>query len=270
MTPSSPTPPVIGVFDSGVGGLTVLAAIKKVHPTARTIYLGDTARVPYGTKSSATVQRYSVEIAQFLVTQGCTVIVIACNTASALALDAVVAAVDVPVIDVIQPTVGAAIRPGTRSVGVLATRGTVGSRAYARAIARWNDTIRVAQQPCPLFVPLVEEGWLERPVTDLVADEYVQAVLATGPIDTLILGCTHYPLLRGVIQNALHRAGSAAIILDSGEPTARALSECIGESSPHSEPDRFLVTDDPVSFTALATRFLGYSIPPAELVALRP
>ncbi|MCB9532603.1 MAG: glutamate racemase, partial [Myxococcales bacterium] len=184
----------IGVFDSGVGGLTVLAALRAALPTERFLYLGDTARVPYGTKSPATVARYAENVADVLLARGAKALVIACNTASAFGLEAVRARTGVPVVDVIGPAAAdVAARPGLRRIGVLGTRGTVASMAYPRALERAGATVEIAQQPCPLFVPLAEDGWTSGPVPRQVADTYIGSLLASGPVDAVVLGCTHYP-----------------------------------------------------------------------------
>lgn len=269
--PPLPAQPTIGVFDSGVGGLTTLRAIQARFPWAHTLYLGDTARVPYGSKSAATVQQYSINIARRLQELGCDLIVIACNTASAHALQAVRRAVSIPVVDVITP-IGHAIAAhqarADMSVGVLATRGTVSSEAYVRTIQTVLPDAVVIQQPCPLFVPLAEEGWTSGVVPTAVATTYLESLLERGRPDALVLGCTHYPLLRDVIMSAMAELGWTARILDSGEPTANLMSSMMNvhESASGIGERRYLVTDDTASFIAVAERFLGEPVSNVEHV----
>lgn len=210
----------IGVFDSGIGGLTVAAAIMQALPAERVTYLGDTARVPYGPKSPATVVRYSRQIAAWLIEQGVKAIVIACNTATAHALEVLQAECPVPVLGVVQPGARAAVA-ATRNahVGVIGTSGTINSGAYTRAIAALAPVAVVTGCACPLFVPLVEEGWLEHPATRLIAASYLQPVQDAG-VDTLVLGCTHYPFLIPLLQDI---AGPAVTIIDPGPAVAREL-----------------------------------------------
>jgi glutamate racemase len=260
----------IGVFDSGVGGLTVLRSIREAFPFEDLIYLGDTARVPYGNKGAETVRRYAVNVARFLVDRGCRALVIACNTASAQALDAVMQSVDVPVVDVIRP-VAQYIGEGTaQTVLVLGTRGTVGSGAYPREIARTGRTLTVVQQPCPLLVPLAEEGWLQGDVPSQVVRRYLQPVLSGLAVDTIVLGCTHYPLLRDVIAHeAAAICGYTPAILDGGFHASRVLG---GLPTMQQRPERgpgqthFCVTDDPSGFIRVASLFLGHDVESAEHV----
>jgi glutamate racemase len=265
-----PAQPTIGVFDSGVGGLTTLRSIQARFPWANTVYLGDTARVPYGSKSAATVQRYSINVARRIEDLGCHMLVIACNTASAHAVDAVKAAIRIPVIDVISPlatTLATTTPKHPLTVGVLATRGTVASNAYPRAIHASLPEAVVIQQPCPLFVPLAEEGWISGPVPAAVARTYLEALQQRGRPDALVLGCTHYPLLRDVIVSSMAELGWTARVYDSGEPTADAMAKLL--TSPHSETTgfrRYLVTDDAASFIAVAERFLGAPVVDVEHV----
>lgn len=268
--------PVIGVFDSGVGGLTVLAALLKQASAADYLYLGDTARLPYGSKSQATVARYAVSSAQFLVAQGAEALVIACNTASALALDALRAAVEVPVIGVIETGATAAQQSSrTKDVMVIATAATVESHAYTAACRERG--LRAIEKACPLLVPLVEEGWIDHPVTREVAGIYLDDLLAQAAsgglsADTLVLGCTHYPLLRPVIENILreHASGGAVRVIDSAQVTAEQVTARLGlESAAHREPAvRFYATDSVAKFRALGMRFLGRTIDGVELVDL--
>lgn len=264
----------IGVFDSGVGGLTVLRALRSRFPQERFVYLGDTARVPYGNKSPETVSRYSLNIAGHLTNEGCRAIVIACNTASAYAHTSVRDTFRIPVVDVIGPMADYVTKVGAKKVLVLGTRGTIASRAYVEAIESRDATIQVTQQACPLFVPLAEEGWTDGDVPRQVANRYLTEAFAQGVPDTIILGCTHYPLLRDVIAEcAAKLSGRADLrIVDSGVPTAEALVHALPdieqstESCAISAQIRYLVSDGPEAFRPLAERFLGEAIDQAEHV----
>src|SRR5438128_1335114 len=211
----------IGIFDSGVGGLTVYRALHEHLPNERFVYLGDTARVPYGTKSLATVERYAVENARFLAQHGIKMLVVACNTASALALPAIRSALKIDVVGVIGPGARAAVveragRARTQaSIGVIATESTVQSGAYTQAIKKADATTEVIERACPLFVPLAEEGWADNDVAGTIAGTYLNDL--QSKIDTLVLGCTHYPILREVIQKTV---GDEVTLIDSGEATA--------------------------------------------------
>lgn len=274
MSGSSAIPvPTIGVFDSGVGGLTVLRALRARMPGARYLYLGDTARLPYGSKSKATIERYAVESARFLLAHGAEYLVIACNTASALALDAIRAAVaPVAALGVIETGADAAAAwSRRRDVAVLATPATVASHAYAHACAARG--LRALEKACPLLVPLVEEGWVAHPVTREVLRIYVdearqQAREAGLAPDTLVLGCTHYPLLRGEME-AL--AGEGTAVIDSAEVTADAVLHALGSPGLTDGPMtkvRFFATDGEERFRALGSRFLAEEIERVELIDL--
>ncbi len=252
----------IGVFDSGIGGLSVLKHLVRLMPGERFVYLGDTARVPYGNKSAETVQAYSMQCAAFLLQHNVKMIVVACNTASALALDVLRRDVSVPVLGVIEPAAAEAARATTsRMVGVIGTRATISSNSYARAIeqAAPDKNIIVHSQPCPLFVPLVEEGWLDTPATRLIAGEYLRPLVANR-IDTLVLGCTHYPLLKPMLTSMLPDVR----LIDCGECTATVAAEMNG--SVDDEPITstpsiyFYLTDNTPSFPILARQFLGISV----------
>ena len=214
----------IGVFDSGIGGLTVVSALRELLPNETIHYLGDTARVPYGGKSAATVERYSLEITGMLLEENCKAIVVACNTASALALPKLMESVSVPVMGVIRPGAEAAVA-ATRNghIGVIGTRATIGSRAYERAISALDPAVHLTVRACPLFVPLIEEGWLEGEITDRVIRQYLAPLLDDG-IDTLVLGCTHYPLLRAAIGKF---AGDEVQLVDSAHNCAIAVSRLL-------------------------------------------
>lgn len=266
--------PTIGVFDSGFGGLTVLRALIERMPHARYAFLGDTARLPYGSKSRRTIARYAVESAQFLVReQGAQFLVIACNTASALALDAIQDAVPVPVLGVIEP--GAAAAHGASRTGdvlVIATDATVQSHAYAAACRAQG--LRAYEKACPLLVPLVEEGWTNHPVTAEVIRIYLYELLAAaeenglGP-DSLVLGCTHYPLLRPLIEESVP-AGMR--VIDSAESTAETAVRLFGQSGAAQEGGetgvRCFATDSVEKFERLGSRFLGRPVGKVTLVDL--
>jgi glutamate racemase len=257
----------IGVFDSGIGGLTVASEMMRQLPAEGLIYFGDTARVPYGPKAPSTVRRYSREIASFLEQEGVKAIVIACNTATAHALAALRAESRVPVLGVIEPGARAAVAATrARNVGVIGTAGTIRSGAYERAIRELAPDARITVQPCPLFVPLVEEGWLDKDATRLIAREYLQPLIDAG-VDTVVLGCTHYPLLKPVLADVL---GEEVRLIDSAAETAaetrRLLSEHGIEASPTGDPlRRFVASDDSRQFLRLGERFLGRPLDTVEL-----
>jgi len=211
----------IGVFDSGVGGLTVLSALQSRFPGENFVYLGDTARLPYGTKSAATVQRYAVNAATHLERHGIKLLVVACNTASSYALDAVAAASPVPVVGVVEPGARAALATGSRRIGVIGTEGTIRSNAYQNTLAHRAPSIEIAAVACPLLVPLAEEGWGDHPVTDQVARHYLASLLGWG-VDAIILGCTHYPLLRPSLQRVV---GADVRLVDSATSVADTVAD---------------------------------------------
>ena len=279
------SPPTIGVFDSGFGGLTVLRALVAHMPRARFAFLGDTARLPYGSKSRRTIARYAVESAQFLVReQGAEFLVIACNTASALALDAIQDAVPVPVLGVIEPGAAAA-QAASRSgdVLVLATDATVRSHAYAAACRAKG--LRAIEKACPLLVPLVEEGWTGHKVTAEVIRIYLDELMADAAAlghrpDTLVLGCTHYPLLRPLIEKAVpagigvidsaEAAAEAALHLINGRLSGRPIPsvETVGENSITATEIHCFATDSVEKFARLGSRFLGHPVGAVGLVDL--
>jgi len=260
----------IGVFDSGIGGLTVLRDIAATLPNEDTIYLGDTARVPYGSKSRETVIRYAREVAYFLVARHVKVIVVACNTASAFALDELRAALDVPIIGVIEPGARAAVgATKTGRIGVIGTEGTIKSSAYCKAIKALNPAITTFTQACPLFVPLVEEGWAADEVTAVVAARYLGGLKARN-IDTLVLGCTHYPLLKDTIASVM---GPGVRLIDSAEATAgevRLVLDANGLANPGGKggSHSFFVTDSPEHFLTVGSRFFGPGLEKADLAAV--
>jgi glutamate racemase len=249
----------IGVFDSGIGGLTVVRALRHHLPFENVVYFGDTARVPYGPKSPQVVREYAAQDADFLLSHGVKMIVIACNTVSAVALDVVQKRAKVPVIGVIYPGAAAAAAATARKrVGVIGTLATIGSGAYVHALRQLDPGITAFSSACPLFVPLAEEGWIDHPATQLIAREYLFP-LKLEKIDTLILGCTHYPVLRSAI-GAVMDAGVA--LIDSGEAAAlevgRALdAEGLRNGSRQRANVKFFVSDLPAKFTEIGERFLG-------------
>jgi len=249
----------IGVFDSGIGGLTVVHALHQRLPHENIVYFGDTARVPYGPKSPQVVREYTAQDVDFLVSMDVKMVVIACNTVSSVALDVVQRHAKVPVAGVILPGAEAAVKATTKKrIGVIGTRATINSNAYAHAIRLLDPEVEVISYECPLFVPLAEEGWIEHKVTELVAKEYLFP-LKQQRIDTLILGCTHYPLLRPTIQAVLE---SSVTLIDSGEATAATVEQMIdhhGLRNPSKERAnlQFYVSDIPAKFAEIGERFLG-------------
>ena len=248
----------IGIFDSGVGGLTVLHALLEVLPREDVVYLGDTGRYPYGTKSAETVTRYSIENVDFLIAKGIKMLVVACNSASAVALAALEARYPVPVIGVIEPGARAAIA-GTRTnrIGVIGTEATIASGAYTRALRALRPALEIYTRPCPLLVPLAEEGWVEGPIPRGVVETYLASLRKSG-IDTLVLGCTHYPLLKPVIAEVM---GAQVTLVDSAEETAREVAaqlEARGLARQGGNGSAsFFVTDVPDRFIRIGQRFLG-------------
>lgn len=258
----------IGVFDSGVGGLTVVRALMERLPFESILYFGDTARVPYGVKSSKTIVNYARQIAEFLLRRQVKMLIVACNTMSAVALDAIRELSGVPVLDVLHAGARSAVKATrARYVGIIGTPATINSNAYARAIHALDPEIRLFSQACALLVPLVEEGWLDHPVTRLTATEYLKVVLS-HEVDTLVLGCTHYPLLKPVLQDVV---GPGITLVDSAEAMAEETAEVLSGLelwNPHrTAPDyRFYVTDLPLRFQAIGERFLGRSLQDVRLV----
>jgi glutamate racemase len=265
----------IGIFDSGVGGLTVYKALHKFLPNEHFIYLGDTARVPYGTKSLSTVERYAIENASFLASHGIKLLVVACNTASALALPKIRETVGVETVGVIGPGARKALKitadKENPRIAIIATEATVQSKAYLDAIRRTSKKAQVIQTACPLFVPLAEEGWVEEEETFSIAKKYLKEIVAFKP-DALILGCTHYPILRNVIQKVV---GESVKLIDSGEACAEEVKEILNKKNLANPNffnkerricdflDHFYVTDAAKRFAKVAERFLG--APPIKL-----
>jgi glutamate racemase len=260
----------IGVFDSGIGGLTVVREIARQLPHESIVYFGDTARVPYGPKSPDTVLRYSREITSWLQDQGVKAVVVACNTATAHALPSLQAEYTLPVVGVVAPGARAAVDASRGGeIGVIGTAGTVRSGAYERAIHELSPDAHVTARPCPLFVPLVEEGWLEAEATRLIAREYL-APLAAAHIDTLVLGCTHYPLLKPLLASLL---GPDVRLIDSAEKTAEQIGRRLadqGLSAPAGAAPRyrFIASDAPDQFLRVGQQFLGATIDAVETVTL--
>ncbi len=264
----------IGVFDSGLGGLTVVRALRRALPNEDILYLGDTARVPYGTKGPATVTRYAIACAGHLVKRGVKAIVIACNTVSAVAPERLRVEFDLPILGVIEPGAREATKV-TRSgrIGVLATTATIASGAYTRAVTRFSTRVEVFGQAAPLLVPLAEEGWTEGDVPRLAVRRYL-APLHDAHIDTLVLGCTHYPLLRAVIEEEARKSfGNDARVVDSAEATAEDVHSFLNERGLAQQKTQngrvdLLVTDLPATFATMAERFLGERVEEPEVVDL--
>ena len=271
-TPAASLP--IGVFDSGLGGLTVARAIRESLPHEDILYLGDTARVPYGARSPRTVMRYARGCADLLVKRGIKLLVVACNTVSAVAIDMLRVELDIPVLGVIEPGARAAVK-ATRShkIGVMGTAGTIASGAYPREVAAISSRAEVFGTAAPLLVPLVEEGWLEGDVPRLAVERYLGALRAHD-VDTLVLGCTHYPMLRSLIEQVARGViGTETRVVDSAEATAHELTEMLGTRVPRADASRtgglhLMVTDRPQTFAAVAARFLGHDVDDVEIVDL--
>lgn len=252
----------IAVFDSGIGGLTLVKSLLDQAPNTSIVYFGDTARLPYGSKSDATIIRQSIECLRFLRGFDPALVVVACNTASSIALPALVQAMDRPVVGVIDAAVQTALAvTNNNKIGILGTAATIRSGGYERRLRQHRADLELVHQACPLFVPLVEEGWIDHDVTRRVAEEYLNPVLAAG-IDTLILGCTHYPLLKSVLAQV---AGPSVTLIDTGAETARDIAAQLTDSG---EPGsmQFFVSDVPSRFEINGVRFLGRPLGPVTLV----
>lgn len=245
----------IGIFDSGVGGLTVVHAVHERLPQESILYLGDTARVPYGTKSAGTVYRYALNCARFLVDKGAKIIVIACNTASALAMPSLSGKLGIPILGVIEPGATAAAKQSQGHIGVIGTEGTIRSNRYQELIAEQRPDARISALPCPLFVPLAEEGMAQHPVTEMLAREYLQPLLDDG-IDTLVLGCTHYPVLTPTLRQV---CGDDVAIIDSASAVADHLASLLEREKLRASVrgnDRFFATDVSDRFARVGRIFL--------------
>ena len=274
MPPTSTAHLPIGVFDSGLGGLTVARAIRAALPGEDILYLGDTARVPYGARSTRTIMRYARACADTLEARGIKLLVVACNTVSAVALDMLRVELDMPVLGVIEPGARAAVAATlTHKIGVIGTTSTVASGAYPRAVAALSSRAEVFPVAAPLLVPLVEEGWLEGDVPRLAIERYL-SVLAPCGVDTVVLGCTHYPMLRGLIQQIVaEKLGANARVVDSAEATALELANSLagrGLSGARTQQGalHLMVTDRPQMFGEMAARFLGHAVDDVEIVDL--
>jgi glutamate racemase len=256
----------IGVFDSGVGGLTVHAALRRLLPRERLVYLGDTARVPYGSRSPQVITRYALNNARFLQQFDLKLLVVACNTVSATALPALADALPVPILGVVEPGVAAALATGAKHLGVIGTPSTIHSGAYQQAIARQAPAVRVSTATCQLFVPLAEEGWTTGEVPAAVAARYLGGLRSSG-VQTLLLACTHYPLLREAIATAM---GPGTALVDSAETSALAAARLLEEQDLMTDAavgsEKFFVTDLSEQFGTVAQRFLGRPVELPELV----
>ena len=258
----------LGMFDSGIGGLTVLDAISRRLPRESVVYFGDTARLPYGTKSRETVTRFSREIVRFLMTKNPKLIVVACNTASAYSLPVIRSMVDIPVVGVVEPGAKAALHvTRNNKIGVIGTRATIQSGAYLEAIQSRKPDAKVFSKACPLFVPLIEEGWVDHPVTLEVARHYLEH-LAACEVDALILGCTHYPLLKGVLEKVVE---PDVVLVDSAEETATEVEGVLGEkgmlaSSLVGPRADLYVSDMHLNLRLQIQRFLGFEVPRIKVV----
>lgn len=252
----------IGFFDSGIGGLTVVKAVSQLLPNENIVYFGDTARVPYGSKSNDTVVEYSLQAANFLLRKNIKLLVVACNTASSVALKDLKRFLTIPVIGMIEPGSKMALRESRNGkVGVIGTNATINNKAYSQELKKLNPKLKVYEKACPLFVPIAEEGWLDHKATELIAKEYLTE-LKSKKIDSLVLGCTHYPILKNVIQKVV---GRNVKLVDSGTPAARLVEEYLNgrglrNISNQIGKKEFYVSDIPAKFREIAERFLGKKI----------
>jgi glutamate racemase len=260
----------IGIFDSGIGGLTVVKRLASTLPTEDIVYFGDTARVPYGSKSNSTVVEYSIQDTKFLINKNVKAVVVACNTASSIALDELKKNFDLPIIGMINPGAKLAIS-STRNgkIGVIGTRATISNKAYSNEIKKIEPSMFVFEKACPLFVPLAEEGWTNHKATFNIAEEYLKE-LRELEIDTLVLGCTHYPILSGVIQKVI---GEEVILIDSGVASASIIKEELDRTNLHTNKHsngnhEFYVSDIPVKFKEVAELFLGKPVKEVHKVDL--
>jgi len=262
----------IGVFDSGIGGLTVVKELSRLLPNEKIIYFGDTARVPYGNKSKETIIHYSLQIAYFLLKKKIKMLVVACNSASSVSLPTLKRHFHIPIIGVIEPGAKSAIASSIKNnIGVIGTLGTVSSLAYKKALKKINRSVKVHQRACPLFVPLAEDGWNETKIAQDISDEYLNGLAKKG-IDSLILGCTHYPLLKNVIQNSV---GKKVNLIDSGVETAKEVKHILEKRNllnNHKQSGRnhsvFFVSDFPHKFKEVSQRFLSKELTHVHKVKL--
>lgn len=252
----------IGFFDSGIGGLTVVKSVIELLPNENIVYFGDTARVPYGSKSNDTVIEYTLQAANFLLRKNIKLLVVACNTASSVALKELKRFLTIPVIGMIEPGSKMALQETKRGIiGVIGTRSTINNKAYSNEIKKLNPKVKVIEKACPLFVPLAEEGWIDHKATELIAKDYLTE-LREKKIDTLVLACTHYPILSGVIQKVI---GKNVKLVHSGDPAAKIIEEYLNgrglrNNSNHLGKREFYVSDVPTKFHEVAERFLGTKI----------
>lgn len=252
----------IGFFDSGIGGLTVVKAVSQLLPNENIVYFGDTARVPYGSKSNDTVVEYSIQAANFLLRKNIKLMVVACNTASSVALKELKRFLTIPVIGMIEPGSKLALREsGNGKIGVIGTNATINNKAYSQELKKLNPKLKVFEKACPLFVPIAEEGWIDHKATELIAREYLTE-LKSKKIDSLVLGCTHYPILADVIQKVM---GKSVKLVDSGTPAAHLVEEYLNGRGLRNISNQigkreFYVSDIPSRFKEIAERFLGRKI----------
>ena len=260
----------IGIFDSGIGGLTVAKRIITMLPNENIVYFGDTARVPYGTKSNETVIEYSYQDAQFLIAQNVKLIIVACNTASSVAINKLKEKFNIPIIGMIEPGTHLALE-STRNgrIGIIGTDATISNKAYSTELNRAEKNLKIIEKPCPLFVPIAEEGWLDHAATKLIAKEYLQDLIDFG-VDTVILGCTHYPLLSGVIQEVM---GDDVNLIDSGMAASLEVEDFLNGRGVRNDSNqlgthRFYVSDLPAKFKSVAERFLGTEVKHIEKIEI--
>jgi len=258
----------IGIFDSGIGGLTVAKRIIAMLPNENIVYFGDTARVPYGSKSNETVVEYSYQDAQFLINKNVKLIIVACNTASSIAIDKLKEKFDIPIIGMIEPGTHLALESTKNGkIGVIGTEATISNRAYSNELHSINKDLSIIEKPCPLFVPIAEEGWLDHEATKLIAREYLQDLIDFG-VDTVILGCTHYPLLSGVIQKVM---GDDVKLIDSGMAASLEVEDYLNGRGVRNDSNQlgthqFYVSDLPAKFKSVAERFLGTEVKHIEKI----
>lgn len=252
----------IGVFDSGIGGLTVVKRLAATLPNESIVYFGDTARVPYGSKSNSTVIEYSIQNTKFLLKKNIKALVVACNTASSIAIPDLKKMFDIPIIGMIEPGSRMALNKSqSKKIGVIGTRATINNLAYSKEIKKLNNSAQVIEKPCPLFVPLAEEGWIKHQATYEIAEEYLKELRKIG-IDTLVLGCTHYPILSEVIQEVI---GDNVTLIDSGVASSEVINteleklHLLSDSDKHGKQE-YYVSDIPAKFKEVAELFLGKEI----------
>ncbi len=258
----------IGIFDSGIGGLTVAKRIIAMLPNENIVYFGDSARVPYGSKSNETVIEYSLQDAQFLISKNVKLIIVACNTASSIAINKLKEKFTIPIIGMIEPGTQLALKSTKNGrIGVIGTDATINNKAYSSELNRIENNLEIIEKPCPLFVPIAEEGWLDHEATKLIAKEYLQDLIDFG-VDTVILGCTHYPLLSGVIQEVM---GEDVTLIDSGMAASLEVEDYLNGRGVRNDSNQlgtleFYVSDLPAKFKAVAERFLGTEVKHIEKI----